>query len=61
MHLKTKTGDIKDLNANFVSHLEKRDKVEGTSHADTSHVAQGSDSRAARPLHSTVRTHRRRR
>jgi len=33
--LKTKTGDIKDLNANFVSHLEKRDKVDGTSHADT--------------------------
>ena len=35
VHLKTKTGDIKDLNANFVSHLEKCDKVEGTSHADT--------------------------
>ena len=35
VHLKTKTGDIKDLNANFVSHLEKRDKVDGTSHADT--------------------------
>ena len=35
MHLKTKTGDIKDLNANFVSHLEKRDEADGTSHADT--------------------------
>ena len=35
VNLKTKTGDIKDLNANFVSHLEKRDKVDGTSHADT--------------------------
>ena len=33
--LKTKTGDIKDLNANFVSHLEKRDEADGTSHADT--------------------------
>ena len=33
--LKTKTGDVKDLNANFVCHLEKRDKVDGTSHADT--------------------------
>ena len=33
--LYTKTGDVKDLNANFVSHLEKRDKVDGTSHADT--------------------------
>ena len=35
VHLKTKTGDIKDLNANFVSHLVKRDVVDGTSHADT--------------------------
>ena len=35
VHLKTKTGDIKDLNANFVSHLEKRDEADGTSHADT--------------------------
>ena len=35
VHLKTKTGDIKDLNANFVSHLEKRDAADGTSHADT--------------------------
>ena len=35
VHLKTKTGDIKDLNANFVSHLEKRDVADGTSHADT--------------------------
>ena len=33
--LKSKTGDIKDLNANFVKHLEKRDKADGTSHADT--------------------------
>ena len=33
--LKTKTGDVKDLNANLVSHLEKRDKADGTSHADT--------------------------
>ena len=33
--LYTKTGDVKDLNANFVSHLEKRDLVDGTSHADT--------------------------
>ena len=33
--LKTKTGDIKDLNANFVKHLEKRDKADRTSHADT--------------------------
>ena len=33
--LKTKTRDIKDLNANFVSHLEKRDEADGTSHADT--------------------------
>ena len=33
--LKSKTGDIKDLNANFVSHLQKRDKADGTSHADT--------------------------
>eukprot|EP00966_Prymnesium_polylepis_P078538 1820285-Prymnesium_polylepis.1 len=32
--LYTKTGDVKDLNANFVSHLEKRDLVDGTSHAD---------------------------
>ena len=35
VHLKTKTGDIKDLIANFVSHLEKRDEADGTSHADT--------------------------
>ena len=35
MDLKTKTGDVKDLNANFVSHLEKRDEADGTSHADT--------------------------
>ena len=33
--LYTKTGDVKDLNANFVSHLEKRDVADGTSHADT--------------------------
>ena len=33
--LRSKTGDIKDLNANFVKHLEKRDKADGTSHADT--------------------------
>ena len=33
--LYTKTGDVKDLNANFVSHLEKRDLADGTSHADT--------------------------
>ena len=33
--LKSKTGDIKDLNANFVKHLEKRDEADGTSHADT--------------------------
>ena len=33
--LYTKTGDVKDLNANFVSHLKKRDLVDGTSHADT--------------------------
>ena len=33
--LKSKTGDIKDLNANFVKHLEKRDKADRTSHADT--------------------------
>lgn len=35
---RTKTKDIKDLNANFVKHLEKRDEVDGTSHvarADT--------------------------
>ena len=35
MKLYTKTGDVKDLNANFVSHLEKRDVADGTSHADT--------------------------
>ena len=35
VHLKTKTGDVKDLNANFVKHLEKRDEADGTSHADT--------------------------
>jgi hypothetical protein len=35
VHLTTKTGDIKDLNANFVKHLEKRDEADGTSHADT--------------------------
>ena len=33
--LYTKTGDVKDLNANFVSHLVKRDVADGTSHADT--------------------------
>ena len=32
--LKSKTSDIKDLNANFVKHLEKRDVADGTSHAD---------------------------
>ena len=35
VQLRTKTKDIKDLNANFVKHLEKRDEVDGTSHADT--------------------------
>ena len=27
VHLKTKTGDVKDLNAQFVSHLEKCDEA----------------------------------
>ena len=35
VQLRTKTRDIKDLNANFVKHLEKRDKADRTSHADT--------------------------
>ena len=35
VHLKSKTNDIKDLNANFVKHLEKRDQADGTCHADT--------------------------
>ena len=53
--LKTKTGDIKDLNANFVCHLQKRDKVDGTSHADTWRKA-GRGSSTGRALRSPSRT-----
>ena len=53
--LKTKTDDIKDLNANFVSHLEKRDKADRTSHADTWRKGLIHGPRPTRSIHRRVR------
>ena len=47
--LKTKTGDIKDLNSIFVSHLEKRDQVDGAVRRTQTRGGRGSSTGRARP------------